>query len=109
MEDAVVIDECLPKRLVRLPPGHQVFTVPQLGLAGAKNGKLLQALSGRCRAFITVDSNLSFQQNLPRLPFATLILSAASNRIEDIAPLAPSILTVLGLAVPGSIHHIPSA
>jgi hypothetical protein len=107
--DAVVIDECLPKRLARLLPGHPVFTVPQMGLAGFQNGKLLQALSGRCKAFVTIDSNLSYQQNLTTLPYAIIVLSAASNRIEDIAPLAPSILEFLSAPQPGTVYPIPSA
>ncbi len=107
--DAVVIDECLPKRLARLLPVHPVFTVPQMGLAGFQNGKLLQALSGRCKAFVTIDSNLSYQQNLTTVPYAIIVLSAASNRIEDIAPLASSILEFLSDPVPGTVHLIPSA
>ncbi len=100
------MDECLPKKLKRLLPGHAIRTVPELGFASLKNGALLKALCGKFKAFITIDSNLSFQQNLPALPFASILLSAPSNRLKDLALLAPAILETLEVAKPGSIHHI---
>lgn len=106
--DRVVLDECLPRQFGKLFPGHEVLTVRQLGFAGFKNGRLLEALSGRCHAFITVDSNLSYQQNLPALPFASIILKVKSNTLKDLTPHASAILAILDSAVPGSIHHIPS-
>lgn len=101
------MDECLPKKLKRLLPGHDVRTVPELGLASYKNGTLLKALAGKCKAFITIDSNLSFQQNLPALPFTSILLSAPSNRANDLAPLVPAILKALEHPLPGSIIRIP--
>lgn len=108
MTGTVVLDECLPRPLKKYLSGYTVRTVVELGFGGYQNGRLLEALGGECAAFITVDSNLSYQQNLPRLPFATLILGARSNRLEDLASLAPEILTILAIAQAGSIHHIPS-
>src|ERR1035438_8039286 len=35
------LTECLPARLRRDLPGHEVQTVPRAGWAGVKNGKLL--------------------------------------------------------------------
>ncbi len=107
MTRTVVLDECLPRPLRRHLPGYEVRTVVELGFGGYKNGRLLAAIQGRCMAFITVDSNLSFQQNLPVLPFATVILKVPSNKLADVSPLAPAILETLAVAQPGSIHHIP--
>lgn len=104
----VVLDECLPKQLRKHLPGHRVLTVQELGFAGFRNGKLLNAISGKCDAFITVDSNISYQQNLPVLPFASIILKARSNQLKDLSPHAAAILAALDFAKPGSIHRIPS-
>ena len=38
----VVLDECLPRKLKRALPGHDVATVPEMGWAGIKNGPLLR-------------------------------------------------------------------
>lgn len=56
----ILLDECLPKDLARLLPGHEVKTVPQAGWASISNGKLLQLIkeSGRFDLFITVDKKL---------------------------------------------------
>ena len=44
--------------------GHEVQTVPEAGWAGKKNGELLKLLAGKFEAFITIDKNLVYQQNL---------------------------------------------
>ena len=58
----VVLDECLPKRLTRELAGHEARTVQQMGWSGISNGKLLYSIRGQFDAFITVDSNLAYQQ-----------------------------------------------
>ena len=47
----ILLDECLPARLRRDLPGHEVLTVPRAGWAGVKNGKLLRLIaeSGQIR------------------------------------------------------------
>ena len=35
----VILDECLPKRLISELPGYEVVTVPMVGWAGVKNTK----------------------------------------------------------------------
>jgi hypothetical protein len=106
--DLVVLDECLPRKLKKLLEPHHTRTVPEVGLACFKNGKLLRELSGRCRAFIIIDSNLSYQQNLPALPFASILISAPSNRLTDLEPLSPAIVEALDHAEAGAIIRIPS-
>jgi hypothetical protein len=41
-----------------------------MGWAGIKNGMLLTLAEAEFDVFITVDRNLSFQQNLPRFNIA---------------------------------------
>ena len=106
--DLVGMDECLPRKLKKLLVPHNIRTVPEMGLAGLKNGALLRELSSKCTAFITIDSNLSYQQNLPVLPFASIVLSAPSNRMEHLEPLVPAITAALKHARPGAIIRIPS-
>jgi predicted nuclease of predicted toxin-antitoxin system len=66
----ILLDECLPARLCRDLPGHEVQTVPRAGWAGIKNGKLLRLIaeSGKFKVFITMDKSLPQQQQLQDLP-----------------------------------------
>ena len=76
----VLLDECLPRRLKSLLVGHEVRTVPEAGWSGKKNGELIKLAADHFDAFITIDSNLVYQQNLQTLPFGVVVLSARSNR-----------------------------
>ncbi len=97
----VLLDECLDQRLARELPGHAVRTVPQVGWAGIKNGQLMSLAEQSFDVFITVDRNLSFQQNLPKFNIAVIVLHAPTNRLVDLKPLAPGILAALPTAQPG--------
>lgn len=105
----VILDECLPKRLARLLPGHDVTTVPEAGLAGFKNGKLLAAIRGRCEVFLTIDANLEYQQNLGGLDFAVVVIHAKSNRLPDLEPLADDLRLAVATAAPGTVVTVPRA
>ena len=84
----LLLDECIDRRLAKDLGGHDVRTVPQMGWAGIKNGALLTLAEAEFDVFITVDRNLSFQQNLPKVNIAVLVLKATSNRLADLKPLA---------------------
>ena len=102
----LLLDECLPKQLKREFAGYVVVTVPEAGLAGVKNGALLARASGAFDVFITVDSNLRFQQNLAKLGLAILVLRAVSNDITDLLPLMPAVREALHEIKVGSVSEI---
>ncbi len=83
----MLLDECLPKKLKREFGGHEVATVPEIGWAGIKNGKLLARAAERFDVMITSDQNLEHQQNLDGLDLAILVLVAVSNDINVLRPL----------------------
>ncbi len=68
-----------------------------------RGGKLLQRISGNYEVFVTIDGNLTAQQNMKGLSFAVIVLRARSNKIEDIRPLIPQILEVLSVVEPGQV------
>ncbi len=78
-----------------------------MGWAGKKNGELLRLAQGRFDAFVTVDRNLSFQQNLSAPGIAIVVLIASSNRLADLRPLAPKLLEKLASLQLGSVTTIP--
>ena len=51
----LLLDECVPKRLKRELPGHEVRTVQDMGWAGIKNGALLALADGQFDTLLTVD------------------------------------------------------
>jgi predicted nuclease of predicted toxin-antitoxin system len=97
----ILLDECIDRRLTREFVDYEVKTVPQMGWAGIKDGQLLVLAEAEFDVFITVDRNLSFQQNLPQFDIAVIVLQASSNRLADLKPLSPKILAILGEAAKG--------
>ena len=91
----ILLDENLNWRLERFLPGHDVKSVPRIGWAGLKNGKLLARAQGEFDVLITMDGSMASQQNLARLSLAIVVLCAPSNRLEDTSPLMPKVLTLL--------------
>jgi len=63
--------------------------------AGVKNGELMRLTEDEFDVFITVDRNLSFQQNLPKFNIAVLVLRAKSNSLADLFPFANEIIKLL--------------
>jgi uncharacterized protein DUF5615 len=61
----ILLDECVDWRLARDLVGHDVKTARQMQWTAIKNGELLALAPAEFDVFVTVDRNLSFQQNLP--------------------------------------------
>lgn len=97
----LILDECIDRRLTQEFIGYKIKTVPQMGWAGTKNGKLLALIEKEFDVFITVDRNLSFQQNLSQFNIAVVVLQAKSNRLMDLKPLVPKILDILSTVIKG--------
>jgi hypothetical protein len=99
----VLLDECIDRRLAGDIQGHDVKTAPEAGWAGVQNGDLLARAEHEFEAFITVDRNLPFQQDLSRFSIAVLVLRARSNRVSDLRALVPQLLAALSAAKRGEV------
>ncbi|MBI3741801.1 MAG: DUF5615 family PIN-like protein [Chloroflexi bacterium] len=102
----LLLDECVDQRLARELRGHAVRTVPQMGWAGIRNGELLSLAEKEFDAFITVDRNLAFQQNVPQFKLRVIILHARTNRLADLIPLVSVLLDTLPNVPEGRATHI---
>ena len=102
----VLMDECLPRKLKRQLSGHDVSTVPEMGWAGIKNGALLHLVEPVFEAFITIDGNMQYQQNITSLQIGIVVLVAPDNTLDTLLPLAPQILQALDNIQPGQIIKI---
>jgi hypothetical protein len=74
-----------------------------MGWAGVKTNQLLALAEAEFDVFITVDRNLSFQQNLPQFDIAVIVLQALSTRLADLKPLASKVLAILARATRGQV------
>ena len=88
---------------------HAVRTVVEAGWSGIKNGKLLALAAAEFDAFITVDKNLPFQQNLEKLPIALVVLDAVSNELSVLVPLVPALLRALASLQPKTYTLVKGA
>ena len=102
----ILLDECVDRRFAKELSAHFVITVPQMGWATIKDGELLALAEKEFDVFITVDRNLSFQQNLSRLAIAVIVLEAKTNRLADLRPLVPKLLAAIEFAQSGTAKFI---
>jgi hypothetical protein len=101
------LDECVPRPLKRELPGHEVSTVSEEGWSGTRNSELLKlVLAHGFDAFLTVDQNLQFQQDIARSGLAVIVVAARTNRLKELRPLAPAILDALAHARKGDITRV---
>ena len=67
-----------------------------MGWASAKNGELLKlAAVGGFVALLSADKNMQYQQSSTKLAIAVIVLAPVMNRLIDLIPLVPAIITVL--------------
>ena len=102
----ILLDECVDWRLSRDLVGNEVKTAKQMGWTAIKNGELLALASQQFDVFVTVDRNLSFQQNLTSVAIAVIVLEAKTNRLADLKTLIPKLLLSLQVIRPGVIYRI---
>ena len=92
----LLLDECIDEGLRRHFIGHDCRTARFAGLAGLKNGKLLDAAEAAgFEVIVTVDQSIPDQQNLKFRQIALLILCASTNRRRELERLVPAALRAL--------------
>ena len=102
----VLLDECLPRQLKRDLVGHDSRTAPKMGWASRENGELLSLAVGQFDVFLTVDRNLSYQQDVGQFDIRVVVLVARSNRLADLQPLMPQVLETLKTAIPRQVSKV---
>ncbi len=100
----VLLDENLDWRLVHhFDADFQVTTVSQQGWKGMRNGELLRQASKTFDALITMDKGIEYQQNLRKYSVGIILISAKSNRLQDIQPAMRRVNQILRTLEPGQI------
>jgi hypothetical protein len=81
--------------------------VPDEGLAGKKNGELLQlAEKAGFQVFLTLDRGIEYQQNLRPRTIAVVIIRSKSNRLAELLPHVTDLLKLLQSIEPGQLAKV---
>ncbi len=75
-------------------------------MGGIKNGRLLRLAAAEFDVLLTMDRGMEYQQNLSGVDLCLVVLSAVSNDIDDLLPLAPAINEALHGAAPGLVIRV---
>ena len=91
-----LFDHNLPRRFRQKLPGHEIKTAREMGWEALANGLLLKtAAAAKFDAFISIDKNLQFQQNLAALPLPVVVIDAPTNTLAALQPTAHIVLDLL--------------
>ncbi|HAK79185.1 MAG TPA: hypothetical protein DCR35_14480 [Runella sp.] len=86
---------------------HEVFTVRDMEWNGIKNGKLLQLAAEKgFNAFLCVDKNLPYQQNLTTLALPVIVLNVHRNVLPSLKQLLPDLLVLLNQTLKNQVYIV---
>lgn len=94
----LLLDENLPIKLKYrfTEKGLMAFTVKDMNWLGRQNGELLQLMIKEgFDVFITVDNNLSFQQNFKDYPIQVIVLISPDNTYQTLLTFLDKIIISL--------------
>ena len=103
----VLLDENMDRRLKRaFDNDFAVMTVTERGWSGKRNGELLCLAEAEFDALVTMDKSIEYQQKLRGIKLGIIIVSARSNRRQDVAPAMPEINKILRRMQAGVVIHV---
>ena len=103
----VLLDECVPLRFGVALADVDVRTARTEGWTSLRNGELLSRMrTAGFTTLVTVDRNLTYQQNVAAVGIAVIVLHAHTNRVADLLPLAPQVVEAIASTAPGEIAHV---
>ena len=88
----ILFDHNLPGRLREHLPEHEIRTAREMRWEQLRNGTLLSVASETgFEAFVTIDKELEYQQNLTALALPVVIVDGNSNALPALVPFVPSL------------------
>ena len=102
----VLLDGNLPRAFAGLLPGHRVDSIHHRRWSDLDDGPLLDAAEGEYDAFVTMDQNLRFQQNLRGRRLRIVVVRAVRNTLPVLAAVAPAVLTALAEMTAGELRIV---
>jgi len=103
----LLLDECVPRPLLRDLTDYDAHHVVDLGWSSKRNGELLKLmLTQGFETLLTVDQNLPFQQNLQASGVGVVVIMAKTNRVKELRPLMPHVRGALDEVRPGELVRV---
>ena len=103
----LLLDECVDEHVRLSFPDYDCQTARFAGLAGLKNGHLLDtAEAAGFDVLITVDQSIPDQQNMSGRRISVVVLRGPTNRLLDLKALVPGALSAIRTIQPGQIVTI---
>lgn len=103
----ILLDENIDWRLRRgFGAEHDVVTVKHRGWSGKKNGDLLRSAAAEFYVFVTLDSNIEYQQDVASLELAVTVLRTTSSDLADIEAVLPALQALLPSVQPGRAYVV---
>ena len=102
----ILLDECVPFKLKSKLASHRVYSVKMMAWAGIKNGELITLADSQFDIFITIDKNLSYQQNLNRIRMAIVLISVSNNKLNTILEKSDSLNRLISDMEPSKFYII---
>ena len=105
----VLLDENLPHELRHYIPGHDVWTARYECWDGIDNGDLLNlAIDDGFDVMVTMDARIPRDHNIAELDIGLILLTARSDRFQDLSPLVPELEFQVLAIKPGQVVQIPA-
>ncbi len=102
----LLLDECIPEDLAEYIEGHEVHSVSSMGWKGVKNGELMRRTNqSGFDAFLTVDQNLEYQQNIKKYSMAIVVFDVRRNALSELKLKLPALYELLLRVEKSSVHH----
>ena len=93
----LLLDENLPRKLkYRFSENYEIITVPEMGWSGIKNGDLLRLMeSKKIQILLSLDKNMSHQQNLEKHKISLIVFDAKDSRYNTLFEFIPKLEKLL--------------
>ncbi len=88
----ILLDECVPARVKHAFPGHSVQTVSEAGWQASQDPTLLAFAEKRFDVFVTVDRNLTKQNDVRRFLLGFVVVATPNNRLESFEAIYADLL-----------------
>ena len=86
---------------------HEVLTIRDMEWNGVKNGKLLKlAADHNFDAFICVDKNLPYQQNLAILGLPVIVIDVYKNVLPNLKLAYPALIELLSQSLEKKVYIV---
>jgi hypothetical protein len=96
----------VPVRLAVYLTGHEVATAVGMGWDRMPDAVLLDLMSGRFDALLTVDKNLTKQNRIEGRSFGVILLRAKTNQLKHLLQLVPRLKEALNRVSAGGIIEV---